>query len=140
MILFKLKCDAGHEFEGWFRDGATFDRQNARGQVGCPQCGSDEIDKAPMAPRPLRVTHTPSADQTPPRAEDVRRALQVLRRHIETNCENVGSRFAAEARAIHNGTSKAHGIYGDSTPEESRALADDGIDFQTIPWVPPSDA
>lgn len=140
MILFKLKCDAGHEFEGWFRDGATFDRQSARNQVSCPQCGSNEIDKAPMAPRPLRVTDTPSADQTPPRAEDVRRALQVLRRHVETNCENVGSRFAAEARAIHNGTSKARGIYGDSTPEESRALTEDGIDFQTIPWVPPSDA
>lgn len=140
MILFKLKCEAGHEFEGWFRDGATFDRQNTRGQVSCPQCGSNEVDKAPMAPRPLRAAETPSTDQTPPRAEDVRRALQVLRRHVETNCENVGSRFAVEARAIHNGTSKARGIYGDSTPEESRALAEDGIDFQTIPWVPPSDA
>lgn len=140
MILFKLKCDTGHEFEGWFRDGAAFDRQNARSQVSCPQCGSNEIDKAPMAPRPLRAVGTPSVDQTPPRAEDVRRALQVLRRHVETSCENVGSRFATEARAIHNGTSKARGIYGDSTPEESRALADDGIDFQTIPWVPPSDA
>jgi len=140
MILFKLKCETGHEFEGWFRDGATFDRQNARGQVSCPQCGSDEVDKAPMAPRPLRAAGTPGADQTPPRAEDVRRALQVLRRHVETNCENVGSRFAAEARAIHNGTTKARGIYGDSTPEETRALAEDGIDFQTIPWVPPSDA
>ncbi|HYL48104.1 MAG TPA: DUF1178 family protein [Stellaceae bacterium] len=140
MILFKLKCSTGHEFEGWFRDGATFDRQNARGQVACPQCGSDEVDKAPMAPRPLRAAAAPSPDKTPPRAEDVRRALQVLRRHVESNCENVGPRFATEARAIHNGTGKTRGIYGDATPEESRALADDGIDFQTIPWVPPSDA
>jgi len=140
MILFKLKCEAGHEFEGWFRDGATFNRQHTRGQVSCPQCGSNDVDKAPMAPRPLRAADTPNAGQTPPRAEEVRRALQLLRRHVEANCENVGSRFAAEARAIHNGASKARGIYGDSTPEESRALADDGIDFQTIPWVPPSDA
>jgi len=140
MILFKLKCETGHEFEGWFRDGATFNRQHTRGQVSCPQCGSNDVDKAPMAPRPLRATDTAAAEPTPPRAEDVRRALQVLRRHVETNCENVGSRFAAEARAIHKGTGKARGIYGDSTPEESRALAEDGIDFQTIPWVPPSDA
>lgn len=139
MILFKLKCDASHEFEGWFRDGATFDRQNARGQVACPDCGSSEIDKAPMAPRPLRGSDS-GASETPPRPEDVRRALQVLRRHVETNCENVGSRFATEARAIHNGTVKARGIYGDATAEESRALADDGIAFQTIPWIPPSDA
>lgn len=140
MILFKLKCVADHEFEGWFRDGATFDRQNARGQVSCPQCGSNAVGKAPMAPRPLRAADAPSAGRAPPRAEDVRRAYQVLRRHVETNCENVGSRFAAEARAIHSGTSTARGIYGDSTPEESRALTEDGIDFQTIPWVPPSDA
>ena len=52
----------------------------------------------------------------------------------------MGPQFATEARAIHNGTAKARGIYGDATAEESRALADDGIDFQTIPWVPPSDA
>ena len=140
MILFKLKCAADHEFEGWFRDGATFDRKNARGRVSYPKCGSSEIERAPMAPRPLRAAATPNADQTPPRAEEVRRALQVLRRHVETHCENVGSQFATEARAIHNGTSKARGIYGDATPEESRALVDDGIDFQTIPWVPPSDA
>jgi len=139
MILFKLKCASGHEFEGWFRDGATFNRQNARGQVACPECGSGEVDKAPMAPRPMRAASSDAANK-PPRAEDVRRALQVLRRHVETHCENVGPQFAAEARAIHNGTASARGIYGDATPEDSRALADDGIEFQTIPWVAPSDA
>jgi len=139
MILFKLKCAAEHEFEGWFRDGAAFNRQSARGQIACPQCGSSEVDKAPMAPRPLRAA-TPGAAEKPPRAEDVRRALQVLRRHVETHCENVGPQFATEARAIHDGTAKVRGIYGEATPEDSRALADDGIEFQTIPWVAPSDA
>jgi hypothetical protein len=139
MILFKLKCDAGHEFEAWFRDGATFGRQNARGQVACPDCGSNDIDKAPMAPRPLRATK-PAAAEAAPQPEDVRRALQVLRRQVESHCENVGPQFAAEARAIHNGTAKARGIYGDATPEESQALAEDGIEIQTIPRVAPSDA
>ena len=139
MILFKLKCDTGHEFEGWFRDGATFSRQTARGQISCPECGSSDIEKAPMAPRPLRAIAAQPAEQ-PPRPEDLRRALQVLRRHVETHCENVGSRFATEARAIHDGTAKARGIYGDATAEESRSLTEDGIAFQTIPWVQPSDA
>lgn len=139
MILFKLKCDAGHEFEGWFRDGATFDRQNARGQVACPRCGDTGVEKAPMAPRPLRAAAASSAE-SPPRGEDVRRALQVLRRHVETHCEDVGPRFATEARAIHRGTAKARGIYGEATADESRALADEGIETATIPWVPPSDA
>lgn len=138
MILFKLKCDAGHEFEGWFRDGTAFSRQRARGQVTCPECGSSDIDKAPMAPRPLRAAAAPA--ERPPCAEDVRCALQVLRRHVETHCENVGSQFATEARAIHDGTAKARGIYGDATTEESRSLAEDGIEFQTIPWITPNDA
>jgi hypothetical protein len=139
MILFKLKCGTGHEFEAWFRGGSAFDRQNTRGQITCPECGSNVIAKAPMAPRPLRAAKAPAQDATP-RPDDVRRALQVLRRHVETHCENVGSQFANEARAIHNGTAKTRGIYGDATPEESRALADDGIEFHTIPWVAPSDA
>jgi hypothetical protein len=139
MILFKLKCGGGHEFEAWFRGGSVFDRQNTRGQITCPECGSNVIEKAPMAPRPLRAAKTPAQD-APPRPDDVRRALQVLRRHVETHCENVGSQFANEARAIHSGTAKTRGIYGDATPEESRALADDGIEFHTIPWVAPSDA
>ncbi|SRR5579875_293290 len=139
MILFKLKCGAGHEFDGWFRDGATFERQSARGQVVCPECGSNDVEKAPMAPRPLRVAASEATEQ-PPRPEDVRRALQVLRRHVETHCEDVGPRFATEARAIHRGTAKARGIYGEATMAESRALADEGIEFRTIPWVPPSDA
>ncbi|MDE2230082.1 MAG: DUF1178 family protein [Alphaproteobacteria bacterium] len=139
MILFKLKCDAGHEFEAWFHDGATFDRQSARGQIACPECGNDNIEKAPMAPRPLRAA-APDAAEKPPRPEDVRRALQVLRKHVESHCENVGSQFAAEARAIHDGTAKTRGIYGEATADESRALANDGIEFQTIPWVAPNDA
>lgn len=139
MILFKLKCGAGHEFEAWFRGGAAFDRQNARGQIACPDCGTNAVEKAPMAPRPFRTTKAAPVE-APPRPEDVRRALQVLRRHVETHCDNVGSQFATEARAIHNGTTKTRGIYGDATAEESRALAEDGIDFQTIPWIPPSDA
>jgi hypothetical protein len=51
MILFTLKCAAGHEFETWFRDGATYERQAARGLVTCPECGDTSIEKAPMAPR-----------------------------------------------------------------------------------------
>ena len=54
MILFKLRCAAEHEFEGWFRDGAAYERQAARGQIACPECGDSAIEKAPMAPRLAR--------------------------------------------------------------------------------------
>jgi hypothetical protein len=131
-----LKCAAGHEFEAWFRDGATYERQAARGLVTCPECGDTGIEKAPMAPRLGRA----AAGAPPPSPEQLRRMLQQVRRQVEQNCEYVGDRFAAEARRIHQGEAKARGIYGEATEAESRSLADEGIEVARIPWVPPSDA
>src|SRR5258708_37274938 len=51
MIVYALKCANDHEFEGWFRDAATFDRQAAARKVACAVCGNSQVEKAPMAPR-----------------------------------------------------------------------------------------
>lgn len=159
MILFTLKCVADHRFEAWFRDNAAYDRQERRGLIACPDCGSNQVVKAPMAPRLGRSDKgmsvsepvaprsedpvAPSANATegsPPSPAQVRYALQVLRRHIERHCDDVGDQFAAEARRIHKGEAKARGIYGEATPADTKALLDDGIDVASIPWVPSSDA
>jgi hypothetical protein len=158
MILFTLKCGADHEFEGWFRDNATYDRQQRRGLIACPECGSSKVEKAPMAPRlgrshegksenapPEAQSEAPApavhaADDAPPTPAQVRRALQILRRHIERNCEDVGTGFATEARRIHKGEAKTRGIYGEATQAETKALLEDGIEIASIPWVPSSDA
>jgi hypothetical protein len=170
MILFTLRCKDGHEFETWFRDGATYERQARRGLVTCPECGSTKVDKAVMAPRLGRshksdpaprdvqreeAQHEPSTaveaapvaappvaaePDRPPTPAEFRRALQVLRSVVETNCENVGKGFADEARRIHKGEAKARGIYGDATPAEAEKLADEGIEIAAIPWVPTNDA
>jgi hypothetical protein len=165
MIVFSLKCSAGHEFETWFRDGAAWERQARRGLVTCPECGVTEVEKAPMAPRLGRSSKSearsgprqneapaeapapqapvpapgPSPDR-PPTPAEFRRALQVMRQYVETNCENVGKGFADEARRIHKGEAKARGIYGDATPSEAEKLAEDGIEIAAIPWVPSHDA
>jgi hypothetical protein len=134
MILFKLRCGAEHEFEAWFRDGAAYERQAGRGLVACPDCGDTAIAKAPMAPRLARSApreHAPAP---------LRRMLQELRQHVETHCDYVGDRFAAEARRIHRGEAAARGIYGEASEKESHALADEGIEVARIPWLPPSDA
>jgi len=152
MILYSLRCDSDHAFEGWFRDAATFDRQRGRGQIPCPACGSTKIEKAPMAPRLGRsradrpeppakpqpvMTAAPALSPAP---EEFRRKLQELRRFVETKFEHVGPRFAEEARRIHRGEVEARGIYGEATKQESEALADEGIEVANIPWVPASDA
>lgn len=50
MIHYQVRCDGGHEFDGWFKDSATFDRQVKRGQVECPVCGERKVTRALMAP------------------------------------------------------------------------------------------
>jgi hypothetical protein len=134
MILFTLRCAAGHEFEGWFRDGDGFTAQQTVGEIACPQCGDTQVEKAMMAPRIGR-----SRDKVPSPAQ-MRAALVELRRQVETNCDYVGQRFAEEARKIHYGEADPHGIYGEASAEESRELADEGISVGRIPWISPSDA
>jgi hypothetical protein len=133
MILYTLHCGRDHEFEAWFRDGATYDAQVAAGEIACPQCGDAEIEKAPMAPRVARSRAEPSPT-------DIRRLLQQVRKHVETNCEYVGDKFAQEVRKIHDGEADSRGIYGEATDDENRALAEDGIEVHRIPWVAPNDA
>lgn len=50
MILYDLRCAAGHRFEAWFKDSASYTHQAERGAVSCPLCGSHEVRKALMAP------------------------------------------------------------------------------------------
>ena len=137
MILFALRCAHGHEFEGWFRDSGGFEAQQKATEIACPHCGDTSVEKAVMAPRLVR-----SREAEPPAVAlaEMRKALTELRRQIETHCDYVGGRFAEEARRIHYGETDPHGIYGEASGEESRALADEGISFGQIPWIPYSDA
>ncbi|MBV8888067.1 MAG: DUF1178 family protein [Alphaproteobacteria bacterium] len=137
MILFALRCGAGHEFEGWFRDGAGFDAQQEAGEIACPECGDATIEKALMAPSIGRSRESKGRPQMP---AQMRAALTELRKQVEANCDYVGERFAEEARRIHYGETDPRGIYGEASRDESRALADEGVQFAWVPWVPSGDA
>ena len=50
MIVYDLHCDNGHRFEGWFGSSTDYETQRKNGLVDCPECGSNLVDKAPMAP------------------------------------------------------------------------------------------
>ena len=116
MILYRLQCECGHDFDAWFRDSATYDRQEKRGQVSCPECQSTHVGKAIMAPR-LSGDHrkkgerdnlpAPSGEIAVPDevkaralARQILRSMRRMRRYAEENFENVGENFAEEARAI----------------------------------------
>jgi hypothetical protein len=136
MILFTLRCASGHEFEGWFRDGDGFEAQQKAGEITCPDCGDAQVEKALMAPNIAR-----SRGKAPALSPaQMRAALIELRRQVETNCDYVGERFAEEARKIHYGEADPHGIYGEASADESRELAEEGIEVGRIPWITPTDA
>ena len=135
MILFTLRCTQGHEFDGWFRDGDGFEAQQQAGEIDCPHCGDTAVEKAVMAPRLGR-----SKEAKPPLSPgQLRAALVELRRQVESNCDYVGGRFAEEARRIHYGEVDPRGIYGEASDVESRELADEGIQFGRVPWIPRTD-
>jgi hypothetical protein len=147
MIHYQLRCDAAHEFDGWFANSEGFESQARRGLIVCPVCADTHITRALMTPgiprkgekrpetaEPVPAPVSPAAGGVIPDA--VRAALQRLRREVEKNCDYVGNDFAEEARRIHHGEADARGIYGGSSEEEAEALAEEGIDIARIPWVP----
>jgi hypothetical protein len=157
MILYRLRCSKGHEFESWFKDSKTYERQEKKSLIGCAVCGSAKVARAPMAPRlgkgakkaDVEVPAPAAAPAPAPSPEqqqmaamakhmpkELREALLKVREQVEKNCEHVGDKFAEEARKIHYGESDKRGIYGETSDEEAEALADEGIEFGRLPWIP----
>jgi hypothetical protein len=130
MIVFDLQClDGGETFEAWFRSNADYDGQRAAGLVQCPFCESPHIAKAPMAPS---VPRKPAGDPLAKVAE--------LQAELLKGSRWVGDEFADTARAIHDGEIEPEQVHGSATPEQAKALVDDGIPVAPLPLpvVPPS--
>lgn len=148
MLRYSLQCSDGHAFESWFASAAAYDELARRRLLTCARCGSSEVTKALMAPavatRDATVAKAPegAAPDSPPLplrdADEVKRAKLVdqFRRHLESNSDNVGLRFASEARAIHDGLSPERPIHGEASPAEARALFEDGIPVLPLPFLP----
>ena len=137
MIRFSLHCDGDHTFEAWFRNNDDFDTQKKRGFVECPECGSKAVGKALMAPavstgrRKEKIALAMGEAQ-----KQAVKELKALSEKMRANAENVGDKFAEEARKIHFGEVEPRGIYGEATPDETRSLVEDGVEFMPIPVFP----
>ena len=156
MIRYTLRCEQGHGFESWFQSSSAYDSQVKRKLVTCPACGSAKVEKAIMAPRIIgkkgrgRATPPPEPASTPaPEAapsgptslmmaqeRELRAKLKELRDHIVKHADNVGERFANEARAMHYGDKEHRPIYGEASPDEAKSLIDEGIEVSPLPTLP----
>ena len=137
MIVYNLICSAGHTFEGWFRDSASFDAQATEGALVCPECGDREVCKAIMAPAVKNsITKAKGRSEIAPNPRKVRQFLAGYRKFVEQNADYVGPRFPEEARKIHYGEAEERHIYGEATPGEAKELLEEGIEILPLPAEP----
>lgn len=143
MKVLNLRCANGHGFEGWFASDDDFMSQNGRGAVECPLCADRVVTRMPSAPRlnlsgarepasavPAKVPAAPTAPSAP---ADLQAAWLAAAREVLARTEDVGERFAEEARRIHYGEVEHRGIRGQATAEERDALREEGIETFAMP-------
>ena len=142
MKVLNLRCANGHGFEGWFGSDDEFLEQNGGGRIECPLCNDRVITRMPSAPRlnlsgATEPQPAASAAKSPPQAPAATADLQALWlqtvRHLMAHTEDVGERFAEEARRIHYGETPQRGIRGQTSDQERQALHDEGIEVVSIP-------
>ena len=163
MIRYALACHKGHDFESWFQNSAAYEKQNKRALIACPACGSTRVEKALMAPSLKRRDKSApanasvsaaaeaaaadakagptSADAKPvaivsDQEREFRTKLKELRDHLTSNSDYVGPRFPDEARKMHYGEIEHRSIYGEASPDDAKALNEEGIEFHPLPVLP----
>ena len=139
MIKYALACAEGHGFDSWFPDSAAYEKQRKRGFVVCPECGSNRVDKAIMAPAVVGGERG-AVEAGPEMAVDDRRRkarefFLRMRREIEANTDDVGARFPQVARAIHLGDEPERAIRGRASLAEAKSLLEDGVGVLPMPML-----
>ena len=143
MKVLNLCCAHDHRFEGWFGSEADFQSQFDGGQVECPLCGDKAVTRLPSAPRlnvsgarePKAPAPQPERHPVPATPEAMTMQAMWLKavQHVMANTDDVGERFAEEARRIHYGEAEERAIRGRATREDAQALAEEGIDVMSLP-------
>ena len=146
MKVFNLCCSNEHPFEGWFSSGGDYENQQVDGSLRCPVCDTTDIRRLPSAPRlnlsgakarsPERARNTDSAERqmvAQPTVAQMQALWSKMAEHIRENTEDVGEKFAEEARRIHYDEAPERGIRGVATQKEADELADEGIEVVAFP-------
>ena len=151
MKVLNLQCSHEHTFEGWFASEDDYTSQLERGLVSCPLCGDASIRKLLSAPR-LNLRGGREAEAAPDRAlaagggsvelgmsapgSALQASLLQAMRAVMANTEDVGERFADQARAMHHGDIDQRSIRGRTSAEVALELIEEGIEVMPLPALP----
>jgi hypothetical protein len=135
MKVLNLQCTHQHSFEGWFASEDDFQDQLGRDLIECPLCGDTAIVKMLSAPRlNLGAAHNePKQEVMAAPDATLQAAWMKMVRHVLASTEDVGERFAEEARRIHYGEAQERGIRGQASAQETEALVEEGIGVLPLP-------
>ena len=136
MIKYILKCNKNHEFESWFSNSEEFDKLNKRQLLECIYCSSKKISKSIMSPMISNLSNKKEKiEEIDKGIKEEKNKLFQLRKYIETNFDYVGKDFSKKVREVYYDKKNKKAIYGTTTPEERKELAEEGIDLLSIPWI-----
>lgn len=132
MIIYDLKCDKDHKFEGWFNDRAAFEDQKTQKLITCPICGSSEVE---MVPSSVTIMGKDLAESKGKSSKDISpiKALQLFHEYLDKNFSDVGNKFAEVALKIHRGEEDKKNIKGTTTKSEEETLKEEGVQFIKVP-------
>ena len=142
MVIYNLLCKKKHSFEGWFPSFEDFRKQADKKLISCPTCGTTKVEKVPhtcavhvkkeQPPAPPANTQTPTP-AAPPSAAEFKEMLLRVHHYVKENFEDVGPRFAEEAKHIHKGEAAERPIHGTATISEVKELAEEGVPCMPLP-------
>jgi hypothetical protein len=141
MVIYNLLCKKKHSFEGWFPSFDEFQKQAEHNLISCPTCGTTKVEKVPhacavhvkkeqAAPPAKTAAPTPPA---PPSPAEFKEMLLRVHHYVKQNFEDVGPRFAEEARQIQQGKAEERPIHGTATVSEAAELAEEGVPHVVLP-------
>ena len=137
MIKYNLKCSKNHTFESWFSDSKEFEKLSRKNLIECIHCKCKKVKKSIMSPQ---IKNSKPSDLKVDKEmlkefKEIKNELKKLRSYVEKNFEYVGDKFPSKVRDIHYGKKVNKNIYGVTTTDEQKELAEEGIEITSIPWV-----
>jgi hypothetical protein len=132
MIIYDLKCERNHQFEGWFKDIASFEKQRTDNLVTCPVCGTSKIEMSPSSITTISGRDIGSDNKTSKEISPLM-ALKLLHEYIDREFDDVSDRFAEVALSMHKGKETKRNIKGTVCTEDEKTLEEEGVQFIKIP-------
>ena len=156
MIIYDLICDSRHEFEGWFNNSDDLASQQESAILRCPVCDSLAVDKKVAAPKLARKSNSTTVEKaqthhSPTQVGNsvsnsntgsldaynkMQGMLAKVHEFIDSNFEDVGNKFADEARSMHRGEKEASNIRGTASANDLKDLAKEGVAALPMPAKP----